>query len=62
MPTSLTQTGAARFEVASHSFKSLWHYVEVHHAEYGCALFVMPAVVVAFALFGAVQAISWLVG
>ena len=44
-----------------HKGQSLWRYVRIHHAEYGCALFVIPVVVAAFVLVEAAYAVSWLV-
>jgi len=44
-----------------HSSKSLWRYVRIHHAEFGCALFVVPVLAAAFVLVEAAYALSWLV-
>jgi len=43
-----------------HSPKSFWRYVRVHHADYGCALFVVPVAVAAFVLVEAAYGLSWL--
>ena len=44
-----------------HSAKSLWRYVEAHHAKFGVALFVVPVALVAFLFTEAAYALSWLV-
>ena len=44
-----------------HSSKSIWRYVQIHHAEFGCALFVVPVLAAAFVLVEAAYALSWLV-
>ena len=44
------------------SAKSLWRYVQIHHAEYGCALFLVPVLAVAFVLVEGAYMLSWLFG
>ena len=44
-----------------HLPKTLWRYVRIHHADFGCALFVVPVAVVAFVLVEGAYALSWLV-
>jgi hypothetical protein len=44
-----------------HAPKSLWRYVRIHHADFGCALFVVPVAVGALLLVEAVYAVSWVV-
>jgi hypothetical protein len=44
-----------------HSPKSLWRYVRIHHADFGCALFLVPVLAVAFVLVEAAYALTWLV-
>lgn len=38
-----------------------WRYIEVHHEEFGVAMFVLPALLAGMALVGAGYGISWLV-
>ena len=39
--------------------KAAWKYIEQHHEEFGVALFVCPAVIVAGALIGIAYLVAW---
>jgi hypothetical protein len=40
--------------------KAVWQYIKKHHEEYGVALFVVPALLVVFALISIGYGLAWL--
>ena len=42
--------------------KVLWQYIKRHHDEYGAALFVVPALLVALAVVSVCCGLAWLLG
>ncbi|WP_275685200.1 hypothetical protein [Scleromatobacter humisilvae] len=38
----------------------IWSYIEAHHEEFGCALFVLPASVIGLVLTGIASGVSLL--
>lgn len=42
------------------ALKVVWQYIKRHHDEYGVALFVMPMLLVVFALVSIGYSLAWL--